>query len=153
MGEAVTHFTVYGIELEALVDTAATFTKIPQSIASKLRLDAKYETEVELGDRQKITRKLALAEVPIEDITRPVLLAIGGEDEKPLLGYTTLELLGFRVNPIAGRPEKAVPIEYEERSQQTGITQLSAMILPALNEEETIGKVINQIRVIARGEK
>ena len=99
-------------ELEALVDTGATFTKIPKSIASKLGLQAKYATDVELGDKRIIRRELALGEVEIEDVRRPVLIAIGGDDERPLIGYTTLELLGFKINPITGKLEKTYAIEY-----------------------------------------
>ena len=54
-----------------------------------------------------------LAEVEIEEVGRPVLVAIV-EEEKPLIGYTTLELLGFKVNPITGKLERAMPIEYRE---------------------------------------
>jgi predicted aspartyl protease len=118
MGETRIYFKVYGPngqarDLEAVVDTGATFSKIPKSIAAKLRLEAKYETDVELGDGRVIRRKLTLVEMEIEEVRRPVLVAIG-EEERPLIGYTTLELLGFRVNPITGKLEKAIPIEYRE---------------------------------------
>lgn len=118
MGETRIHFKVYGAngeaaDLEAVVDTGATFSKIPESVAARLELEAKYETEVELGDGMVIGRKLTLAEVEIEEVRRPVLVAIG-EEEKPLIGYTTLELLGFKVNPITGKLERAMPIEYRE---------------------------------------
>ena len=118
MGETRIHFKIYGTngevaDLEAIVDTGATFSKIPESVAARLELEAKYETEVELGDGRVIGRRLTLAEVEIEEVRRPVLVAIG-EDEKPLIGYTTLELLGFKVNPITGKLERAMPIEYRE---------------------------------------
>ena len=119
MGETRIHFKVYGangeaVDLEAVVDTGATFSKIPESVAARLGLEAEYETEVELGDGTVIGRKLTLAEVEIEEVRRPVLVAIG-EEEKPLIGYTTLELLGFKVNPITGKLERAMPIEYREK--------------------------------------
>lgn len=118
MGETRINFKIYGIndqtaDLKAVVDTGATFSKIPESIAARLGLEAKYETDVELGDGRIIRRKLALLEIEIEEVRRPVLVAIG-EEEKPLIGYTTLELLGFKVNPITGKLEKAMPIEYSE---------------------------------------
>jgi len=118
MGETRIHFKVYGangqaVDLESVVDTGATFSKIPKSIAARLGLEAKYETEVELGDGRIIKRKLILAEIEIEEVRRPVLVTIG-EEEKPLIGYTTLELLGFKVNPIAGELERTIPIEYGE---------------------------------------
>jgi predicted aspartyl protease len=117
MGETRAQFEIYGaegkaIKLEAIVDTAATFTKIPRSVAVKLGLEARYEAEVELGNGRIIKRGLALAEVEIEGVRRPVLVAIGGEDEQALLGYTTLEILGFKANPVTGKPERTVAIEY-----------------------------------------
>ncbi len=81
------------------MDTGATFSKIPKSVAARLGLQAKYETEVELGDGRIIVRKLTLVDMEIEQVGKPVLVAIG-EEERPLIGYTTLELLGFKVNPI-----------------------------------------------------
>lgn len=118
MGETRIQFRVYGskgkaADLEAVVDTGATFSKIPESIAVGIGLEAEYETEVELGDGRVIGRKLTLAEMEIEGVRRPVLVAIG-EEEKPLIGYTTMELLGFKVNPLTGKLERAMPIEYGE---------------------------------------
>lgn len=116
MGETRIHFRIYGpdgqaAELEAIVDTGATFSKVPKLIASRLRLAPKYETEVELADGRVVRRELSLAEIEIEDVRRPVLVAIG-EEERPLIGYTTLESLEFKVNPITRKLEKAMPIEY-----------------------------------------
>jgi len=107
MGETYAHFKVRGangksVKLEATVDTGSTFTKIPEIIATRLGLEVKDETQVELRNGQVITRRFALAEVEIEEVRRPVLVSIGKE-EKPLLGYTTLELLGFKPNPITGK--------------------------------------------------
>ena len=124
MGETRIHFKIYGVngqatELEAIVDTGATFSKIPKSVAAKLGLQAKYETDVELGDGRIIGRKLALVDMEIEEVRRPVLVAIG-EEEKPLIGYTALELLGFKVNPITGKLERAMPIEYREGNAYKG---------------------------------
>lgn len=121
MGETRTNFRIYGmdgeaVELEAVVDTGATFTKIPEPLASKLGLEVKYEAEVELGDGRRVQRGLILAEVEIGEVKRAVLIAVGGKDERPLIGYTALEVLGFKVNPITGRLEKTVAIEYTEAS-------------------------------------
>lgn len=118
MGETRIKFKVYGAdgqaaELEAVVDTGATFSKIPESVAARLGLHARYETEVELGDGRVVSRKLTLADMEIEGVRRPILVAIG-EEERPLVGYTALEILGFKVNPVTRKLEKAMPIEYKE---------------------------------------
>ena len=48
MGETQIHFKVYGAngkaaDLEAVVYTGATFSKIPESITARLGLEAKYK--------------------------------------------------------------------------------------------------------------
>jgi len=109
-------FKVFGsrgsVEIEDLVDTDATFTKIPRSHVEEAGIDPKYETEVELSDGGLLPRKLGLGEIQIADVRRPVLVAVGSDGEKPVLGYTTLENLSFKVNPITRRLQCARPIEF-----------------------------------------
>ena len=59
-----------------------------------------------------ITRRLALADVEIDGVRRPVLVSVGGDKDRPLLGYTTLEALGFKVNPVthALGPTRAIEL-------------------------------------------
>lgn len=118
MGETVATIRIYGrlgsSTLELLVDTGATFTKIPEAVAEKIGLDAQYTAQVELSDGRLVERKLALAELEIEGIKRPVLVAISENGEKSLLGYTALEVLGFKVNPVTRRLERTFAIEYSE---------------------------------------
>lgn len=115
MGETITKFKVFGtlgaVELDALVDTVATFTKIPRAEAERIGVEARYDTEVELADGRLVPRKLGLAEIRIAGVRRPVLLAVGADGEKPVVGYTTLENFGFKVNPITRLLERARPIE------------------------------------------
>jgi len=58
MGETYTGLKIFGPkgsrELEALVDTGATYTKIPREVAEYVGLDLAYETEVELGDKRLV---------------------------------------------------------------------------------------------------
>ena len=116
MGETRVPLKLYGplgsVEIEVLADTGATFTKIPKEAVAKLGLEVKYEAPVELADGRIISRHLALAEVEIEEVRRPVLVAVAENEERPLLGYTTLETLGFKINPLTTKLEKAVAIEY-----------------------------------------
>jgi len=97
-------FKVYGsderyVELEAIVDTSATFTKIPESVASELGLQVKYETEVELGDKRIVRRGLALGEVEIENVRRPVLIAIGKEGERAVISLYNIRTTRFQSKP------------------------------------------------------
>lgn len=97
MGSVIVKLKVYGpegrfVELDAIVDAGATFTKIPRSMARELGLDARYEVEVELGDGRIVKRGLALGEVEIEGIKRPAPITIGENDEKPIIGYNNIRI-------------------------------------------------------------
>lgn len=87
MGEVVARIRLFGpqgsADLEALVDTGATFTKIPQPLANRLGLEAKYETSVELGDGRVIKRRLAQAEAEIDGATGPVPVALARRGRCP----------------------------------------------------------------------
>jgi len=115
VGETRVKFRVYSggvfVELEGLVDTGATFTKIPMWAASKIGLQAMYKAEVMLGDGRTVTRGLAYGEVEMERIRRLVPVAIGGDEEMPVIGYTTLDILGFKVNPVTWKLERTPAIE------------------------------------------
>jgi len=116
MGETRAKVKLYGIrgskEFEAIVDTGATFTKVQESIAKEIGMDLKYDTTIELADRRLVQRKLGLAEIEFNGIRRPVLIAVSPDTEEPLIGYTTLENLELRVNPVTQKLEKTKPIEY-----------------------------------------
>lgn len=116
MGETRVRVKLYGIrgwkEIEALVDTGATFTKVQESVAREIGVDLKYDTTVEMADKRLVQRKLGLAEIEFDGIRRPVLIAVSPDTEEPLIGYTTLENLELKVNPMTRKLEKTKPIEY-----------------------------------------
>ena len=116
MGQTLVTLTIHGplgsTEVEALADTGSTFTKVPRSAIDEIGAEASYESAIVLGDGRTVTRALALAEIEIEHVRRPVLVSITGEDGQPLVGYTTLGTLGFKVNPVTHSLEPAPPIEY-----------------------------------------
>ena len=116
MGQTLVNLRIHGpfgsADIEALADTGATFTKVPRSSMEKIGAEAAYETAVALGDGRTVTRHLALAEVEIHGVRRPVLVAIGDDGEHPLVGYTTLGILGFKVNPVTHALEPTPAIEY-----------------------------------------
>jgi len=99
-------------EVRALVDTGATFTKLPRSLGERLGLKARRKVEVRLSDQRVVERGLCFAEAELEGIRDLVPVALGGDDEAPLVGYTALEILGFKVDPITGKLERTRRIEY-----------------------------------------
>ena len=116
MGQTLVSLTIHGplgsAEVEGLADTGATFTKVPESTADAVGIEPRYETDVQLGDGRTVTRILASAEVEVQGVRRPVLVAFGADGEQPLIGYTTLEALGFKVNTVTYSLEPTPAIEY-----------------------------------------
>ncbi len=108
--------TIYGQagkeEVRALGDTGATFTKIPLLLGERLGLKVRRKVEVRLSDQRVVERGLCFAEAELDGIRDLVPIALGGDNEPPLVGYTTLEILGFKVDPITGKLERTRPIEY-----------------------------------------
>ena len=116
MGEVIARIRLHGnhtsTELDALVDTGATFTKIRSPLAATLGLQVEREVSIELGDKRVVRRGIATVEIEVEGERGRVPIAIGEAEETPLLGYTTLEILGFKVDPITRKLEKTRAIEY-----------------------------------------
>lgn len=54
-----------------------------------------------------------------------------------LIGYTTLELLGFKVNPITGKLERAMPIEYREKKRNNLTSEEVRKVLRSLEVEDS----------------
>ncbi|RLE29511.1 hypothetical protein DRJ27_04560 [Candidatus Acetothermia bacterium] len=66
------------------MDPGATFTKVPKEMADSLGLKFRYGTGAELADGRRVKRGL-------EGVRRPVLVAIGEEGERALIGHTALD--------------------------------------------------------------
>ena len=89
-------------QVQALVDTGATLTVIPQEIATELGLEQVAIEEVETGAgiiqlsrcvlRLSIDEKEAVQEVLVSDII-----------SKVLIGTVTLETLALSVDPLTGK--------------------------------------------------
>lgn len=100
------------MDVDFLVDTGATFTKIPESVARRLGLQPDEVIAVTLSDGSERTRSLAEARIEFDGARRTVPVAIGPDGERPLLGYTALEILRLKVNPVTKKLEKTSPIEF-----------------------------------------
>ena len=98
--------------LRCLVDTGATFTKIPLALGRRLGLKVVREVEVELADGRVVTRLLALADAEMEGVRSPILVTLAEDSDLPLIGVTTLEILGFKVDPVAERLEPRTAMEF-----------------------------------------
>ena len=99
-------------DVEMLVDTGATLTKVPRSIAKRLGVKPRQAVEVELADGRTIERDASEAELELDGQRWTVPLLIGNDGEEPLLGLTALETFRLKVNPVTQKLEPARFIEY-----------------------------------------
>ncbi len=115
MGDIYTKIMIFGplgqVEVEALVDTGATFTKISHRDAEKVGLALTRETLVQLADGSVMPRMMGFARVEIQGRNGIVPITIGSEDELALVGYTALEIVELKPNPTTRTLEPARSLE------------------------------------------
>ena len=88
------------IPLEALVDTGATYTWIPEEMLKRLRIKPIEVRPLKSASGKIIQRKLGLGLVTVRGKTMPTPVLFGDKGSEPLLGAVTLEELGLSVDPI-----------------------------------------------------
>ncbi len=91
------------IELDALVDTGATYTWIPASILNQLGHVPDEQRPFVLADGRDVTYGLAWLPVRFDGRVRPTPVTFGDEGTEPLLGVVTLEEFGLGVDPVNQR--------------------------------------------------
>ena len=106
-----------GEEMDALVDTGSTFTKMPRSLLEGLGVRPIFESEVELGNGEVIFRPVGYLEIEVQGRRAPVPVAFGGDAERALLGATALETLGFSADPRNRRLVPTRSLEVLHRSR------------------------------------
>lgn len=93
-------------EVSLLVDTGATLPWIPRATLEKLSVRAFSRLPFTLGDGRRLERDTTAVLMTIDGRKGAVQVAFGERGEEAVLGATSLEGLGFRVDPV-GR--KLVP--------------------------------------------
>ena len=89
------------VEVNALVDTGATFSVLPASVAEQIELEATGRARVRTATGEvEMDESWAFAEVNGRRAPTPVL--ISSQTEDPLLGVITLEALRLGVDPASG---------------------------------------------------
>lgn len=97
------------IGLFATVDTGATFTSIPESVAKQLGLRYEREQRFESSDRRIITKSIYLGRINLEGKSWTGEIATG---DVTLLGANTLQGMGFKVNPVTKQLEEYPSPQY-----------------------------------------
>lgn len=95
-------------ELEALVDTGATFTSAPADTLERLGVRPEHPVRLRLANGRMEQRNLGFvrAELSGEENTIPVIFAEPGEP--PVIGAIALEIFLLAVDPVA---QRLVPVE------------------------------------------
>ena len=90
-------------ELDALVDTGATFTKVPRSILEVLGITADRTYTALLADGRRVPREQGWVIIRLEGQQFPTPVAFGDEGEPTLLGAMALEHALLAVDPHGQR--------------------------------------------------
>lgn len=102
--------SVRWVEVEALVDTGATFPALPEDIIERLGLVRLGEHVAETAEGVKRVELYWPAMIFIEDrfAETPVIKRPRGTT--PLIGVIALEQMGFKVDPTTGKLVKGLPL-------------------------------------------
>ena len=92
-------------DVEMIADTGATLTTLSSTMAERIGLVSTGSATVRLADGTRKVVATADADIEIRGDRAPVRVLIGGPDQVSLLGLTSLETLGLKVNPVERRLE------------------------------------------------
>lgn len=91
------------VEMEALVDTGASYTLVPASLVEELGVEPIGTVRLALADGRRVVYDVGEAVATIDGRTITTLVAFGEDGARPLLGAYTLEGLRLAVDPSEGR--------------------------------------------------
>tara|TARA_B100000315_G_scaffold95597_1_gene87780 strand:+ start:4016 stop:4372 length:357 start_codon:yes stop_codon:yes gene_type:complete len=91
------------VEVEALMDTGATYTSIPEGTLALLGIEKKGNRQFELADDRVVEYPVGYAAIRLEQREIIALVVFAPEGTAPLLGATALETASLAVDPIHRR--------------------------------------------------
>jgi clan AA aspartic protease len=96
-------------EIALLVDTGATFTVLPPDMWQRIGLTSEITRRLRTADGRVLEREQGLAYIEIDGQRGTVPVVQGGQDDMPVLGVTSLEILGLAFDPVR---RELVPSEH-----------------------------------------
>ena len=87
--------------IDALVDTGASYTSLPGNFLDELGIERDEIRQFELADNRIVEYPLGETRVRIERRERTVPVMFAPDDTVPLVGMTTLEILGLGIDPLS----------------------------------------------------
>lgn len=97
--------------VEVLVDTGATYTKVPRALLQRLGITPTDHRDAQIADGRLIRRDLGEALIRFDHRRSPNPVTFGEIGEEPLLGCITLESLSLGVDPVNQRLIPVVALE------------------------------------------
>ncbi|PKB65527.1 MAG: hypothetical protein BZY80_00125 [SAR202 cluster bacterium Io17-Chloro-G2] len=91
------------VDLEALVDTGATYTTISEDMLDRLGIVKRETRSFELADDRVIEYPVGYATLRLEDREIIAMVVFAPAGTTPLLGATTLETASLAVDPVHQR--------------------------------------------------
>lgn len=91
------------VEMEALVDTGASYTLVPAKLLAALGVEPIDSVRLALVDGRPVDYEMGQAVATVDGRTIPTLVLFGEDGARPLLGAYTLEGLRLAVDPREGR--------------------------------------------------
>ena len=91
------------VSLDAMVDTGATYTSIPQEVLRSLNVRPAEERPFIPANGQQVSYGLAWVRIRFDGREQPTLVIFADEGSEPLLGAFTLEGFGLSVDPVNQR--------------------------------------------------
>lgn len=90
-------------QVDALVDSGATYTSVPRSLLRKLGVEPHRIMSLQMADGTRIERDFGRAWLKLygEKEVSPVIF--GDDGVTPLLGAVTLEIFGLGIDPVNTR--------------------------------------------------
>ena len=88
------------IPLEALVDTGATYTVLPEDLLGQLAIKREGQRSFELADDRVLQYSIGFARLRLNGAETITQVVFGANDSTPLLGAVTLEQLALAVDPV-----------------------------------------------------
>lgn len=94
-------------ELEAMVDTGATYSVVPQTLLEELEIAPLERAIFELADNSIVEYEVGDARMQIGESTRTVPVTFAPEGTTALLGATALDIFRLAVDPVK---QELVPV-------------------------------------------
>jgi len=108
-------------QVEALVDTGATYTTAPASILQRLGVTPHDRVTFIMADGRRIERQVGRTRVRVDGKAEVTLVVFGDEGVEALLGAYTLEGVRLGVDPANQRLVPTPELLMRSRARLTGV--------------------------------